>query len=243
MSASTPMSATDARARLRRGDQGAGSTLVRALRLSPELRLGLAGTLALALLATAGRAVVPLVIQQTIDRGLDQQGDGVDLPYVITAVVIAAVAVLVTAGVSAWMNTRLATTVEHALSNLRVRAFGHIHDLSMLHQASEQRGAMVSRVTSDIDEVSRFMQFGGLSLVTAIGQLTVTAIVMLVLSWQLALVVAVLVVPFAMAARWFQQRLTVATVRVRQPSATMRVECTPRNRTSPRIRIVICRSP
>ena len=115
MSASTPMSATDARARLRRGDQGAGSTLVRALRLSPELRLGLAGTLALALLATAGRAVVPLVIQQTIDRGLDQQGDGVDLPYVITAVVIAAVAVLVTAGVSAWMNTRLATTVELTL--------------------------------------------------------------------------------------------------------------------------------
>ena len=55
MSASTPMSATDARARLRRGDEGAGSTLVRALRLSPELRLGLAGTLALALLATAGR--------------------------------------------------------------------------------------------------------------------------------------------------------------------------------------------
>ncbi len=125
-------------------------------------------------------------------------------------------AVAATAALSAWMNTRLATTVEQALSNLRVRAFGHIHDLSMLHQASEQRGAMVSRVTSDIDEVSRFMQFGGLNLVTAVGQLAVTSLVMLVLSWQLALVVAVLVVPFAMAARWFQQRLTVATVRVRQ---------------------------
>ena len=211
-----PMSATDAKARLARGEEGAWTTLLRALRLSPELRLGLAGTLVLALLATAGRAIVPIAIQQTIDRGLDTEAGGVDLPYVLWAVGLAAVAVAVTAMVAAWMNVRLATTVEHALSNLRIRAFGHIHDLSMLHQASEQRGAMVSRVTSDIDEVSRFMQFGGLNLVTAIGQLTVTAVVMLVLSWQLALVVFLLFLPFALAARWFQRRLTVATVRVRQ---------------------------
>lgn len=213
---STPMSATDAKARLQRGQEGAGTTIVRALRLSPELRLGLFGTLALALLATAGRAVVPIVIQQTIDRGIGTDAAGVDLPYVLWAVGIAAGAVAVTAVVSALMNIRLATVVEHALSNLRVRAFGHIHDLSMLHQASEQRGAMVSRVTTDIDEVSRFMQFGGLNLVTALGQLTVAAVVMVVLSWRLALVVFVMFVPFAVAARWFQQRLTVATIVVRQ---------------------------
>jgi ATP-binding cassette, subfamily B, bacterial len=59
-----------------------------------------------------------------------------------------------------------------------VRAFRHIHDLSMLHQASEQRGALVSRVTSDIDEISRFMQWGGLNLITAPGQLTVSPLVM-----------------------------------------------------------------
>ena len=216
MSATTPMSATDAKARLDRGDEGAGTTLVRALRLSPELRLGLIGTLVLALLATAGRAIVPVVVQQTIDRGLNTDAGGVDVPFVLQAVAIAAVAVAVTGVTAAWMNVRLATVVERALSNLRVRAFGHIHDLSMLHQASEQRGAMVSRVTSDIDEVSRFMQFGGLNLVTALGQLTVTAIVMVVLSWELAVLVGAMFVPFAFAARWFQLRLTVATVRVRQ---------------------------
>jgi ATP-binding cassette, subfamily B, bacterial len=211
-----PLSATEAKARLSRGEEGAGTTIVRALRLSPELRIGLGVTLLLALLATAGRAIVPIVIQQTIDRGLGSGAGGVDMPYVLWAVVLAFVAVVATAALSAGMNIRLATSVEHALSNLRVRAFAHIHDLSMLHQASEQRGAMVSRVTTDIDEVSRFMQFGGLNLVTALGQLTVTAVVMLVLSWQLALVVAILVVPFALAARWFQLRLTVATIRVRQ---------------------------
>ncbi len=210
------MSATDAKARLQRGEEGAGTTIVRALRLSPELRLGLAGTLVLALLATAGRAIVPIVIQQTIDRGIGTDSTDVDLPFVLWAVGIAAGAVVLTAVVSSWMNIRLATVVEHALSNLRVRAFGHIHDLSMLHQASEQRGAMVSRVTTDIDEVSRFMQFGGLNLVTALGQLTVAAVVMVVLSWRLALVVFVMFLPFALAARWFQQRLTVTTIVVRQ---------------------------
>ena len=216
MSSATPMSATDAKARLERGEEGAGTTLVRALRLSPELRLGLVGTLLLALLATAGRAIVPIVVQQTIDRGLGTGSAGVDLPFVIRAVTIAAVAVVVTGVTAALMNVRLATVVEHALSNLRVRAFGHIHDLSMLHQASEQRGAMVSRVTTDIDEISRFMQFGGLNLITAVGQLLVMATVMLVMSWELALLVAAMFVPFAFGARWFQLRLTVATVRVRQ---------------------------
>jgi ATP-binding cassette, subfamily B, bacterial len=210
-------STTETKARAARGgvDEGAGRTLVRALRLSPELRIGLAGTIVLALLATAGRAVVPIVIQQTLDRGLQPEQGIVDLPFVLRAAAIAAVAILVTGILAAAMNIRLAATVETALSNLRVRAFRHIHDLSMLHQASEQRGAMVSRVTTDLDEVSRFMQFGGLNLVTAAGQLLVASAVMLVLSWQLAVVVFVAFIPFVLAVRWFQVRLTVATIKVR----------------------------
>ncbi len=159
---------------------------------------------------------MPIVIQQTLDRGLDVEAGAVDVGFVVTMVVVALVAVVATASLSAGMNIRLATVVETALTNLRVRAFGHIHDLSMLHQASEQRGAMVSRVTTDVDEVSRFMQFGGLNLVTALGQLLVAGAVMALLSWRLALVVALVCVPFALAARWFQLRLTVATRRVRQ---------------------------
>ena len=42
--------------------------------MSPELRTGLAGTLALALVATSGRVVVPVAVQQGIDRGLRAPG-------------------------------------------------------------------------------------------------------------------------------------------------------------------------
>jgi ATP-binding cassette, subfamily B, bacterial len=194
--------------------EGALRTVVRGISLSPELRVGLPFTLLLALVATAGRAIVPIAVQRTIDDGLTDAG--VDLGAVTVAVVGAGVAVLLTALASAWMNARLARVVETALSNLRVRAFRHIHDLSMLHQATQQRGSLVSRVTTDIDEISRFMQWGGLNLITSSGQLTVSLLVMGLYSWQLTLVVVVMSVPFVLTARWFQLRLTVAYVIVRE---------------------------
>jgi ATP-binding cassette subfamily B protein len=197
-----------------RPPEGALRTVIRGVALSPELKVGLPFTLLLALVATAGRAIVPIAIKVTMDDGLTDTG--VDLSAVTVAVAGAGVAVLLTALASAWMNARLARVVETALSSLRVRAFRHIHDLSMLHQASEQRGSLVSRVTSDVDEISRFMQWGGLNLITASGQLTVSLAVMAVLSWRLTLVVVLVSVPFAFTARWFQQRLTVAYLVVRE---------------------------
>ncbi len=194
---------------------GAWHTVRRGVALSPVLRLGLPGTLALALVATAGRAIVPVAIQRTVDDGLGGAA-GIDMAAIASIVAFAGVAVLVTAGASGWMNYRLAAVVETALSSLRVQAFRHIHDLSMLHQADQQRGSLVSRVTSDVDEISRFMQWGGINLITAIGQLTVATIVMFVYSWQLTLVVLAVFVPFLLGARWFQQRLTVAFLLVRQ---------------------------
>jgi putative ABC transport system ATP-binding protein len=194
---------------------GAWRTVVRGISLSPELRRGLPVTLALALIATAGRAIVPIAIQRTIDDGLGG-GAGVDLDAIFAVVVFAFVAVCVTAIASGAMNYRLAAVVETALSSLRVGAFRHIHDLSMLHQASEQRGSLVSRVTSDVDEISRFMQWAGLNLITALGQLTVATIVMLVYSWRLTLLVLAVFVPFLFGARWFQKRLTRAYLLVRE---------------------------
>ncbi len=199
---------------------GAWRTLRRGLALSPELKVGLTVTLLLALLATAGRAIVPVAVQRTIDDGLDG-GTGLDLGAVVAVVAAAGVAVAVTALASGAMNYRLAAVVETALSSLRVRAFRHIHDLSMLHQATQQRGSLVSRVTSDIDEISRFMQWAGLNLITAVGQLTVATLVMAIYSWRLTLIVLAVFVPFMVGARWFQRRLTVAYMVVREKVGAM----------------------
>lgn len=202
-----------------RRSHGAMRTIRRGLSLSPELRRGLPGTIGIALVATAGRVIVPVVIQQIIDGGFS--GERVEMTFVIQMTMIALAAVLVTAGFTGWMHLRLAKVSETALSGLRIRAFRHIHDLSMLHQASEQRGVLVSRVTSDVDQISRFMQWGGLMLLTNGGQALLALVVMLVLSVHLGLVVLVLVPFIALMIKWFQSRLEIAFLTVREKVGRM----------------------
>jgi ATP-binding cassette, subfamily B, bacterial len=201
--------------------QGVWETIVRGLRMSPELRDGLRLTLILAAVATLGRAVVPLAIRYGTDHGLGAAGTGIDVETTVLVVLGAGVAVVVTMVASGLMNARMATAVETALSNLRTRAFRHVHRLSSLHQAAQQRGALTSRVSTDIDTMSRFMQFGGLGLFVAAGQLLIAIGVMLVLSWRLTIVVLVSFVPFVMLGRWIQQRLTTAYLIVRERIAQL----------------------
>lgn len=197
-----------------RAERRAMSTVRRGLRLSPELRRGLPGTLAIAAVATAGRVIVPVAVQQIIDGGLGD--DAVDMGFVIAMTLLALAAVIVTGAATGWMHLRLAKVSESALSGLRIRAFRHIHDLSMLHQAGEQRGVLVSRVTSDVDQISRFMQWAGLMLFVNGGQALLALVVMLVLSVHLGLVVLALVPLIVFMIRWFQTRLEVAFLVVRE---------------------------
>ncbi|HEY5889704.1 MAG TPA: ABC transporter ATP-binding protein [Acidimicrobiia bacterium] len=193
---------------------GALATVRRGLSLSPELRRGLVGTIAIALVATAGRIIVPLTIQRIMDGGL--AGESVEMSFVIQMTAVAMVAVLITAVATGWMHLRLAKVSETALSGLRIRAFRHIHDLSMLHQASEQRGVLVARVTSDVDQISRFMQWAGLMLLVNGGQALLAIAAMLYLSVPLGLVVVALVPFILLVINWFQARLEVAYLTVRE---------------------------
>ncbi|MFI7574240.1 ABC transporter ATP-binding protein [Micromonospora sp. NPDC049497] len=193
-------------------------TLRRGLALSPELRVGLAGTLGLALVYMVGRAAVPVAVQQGIDRGIL---GGLDLGVVWTVVAVTAAVLVVTTLCGYLMMRRLFTVSETALANVRVRAFRHVHDLSMLHQQSERRGSLVSRVTSDVDQITQFLQWGGVILLINLGQLVVTTLVMFVYSWQLTLVVFAAFLPAVFVIRALQRRLAGAYGVVRQRTGTL----------------------
>jgi ATP-binding cassette, subfamily B, bacterial len=195
-------------------------TLRRGLKLSPELHSGLALTLLLGLVATAGRVAVPVAIQQGIDKGLNT-GHGADLGVIGLIVTLTACALVITTLSAFLMNIRLYTVSERALAGVRTRTFRHIHDLSMLHQQSERRGALVSRVTSDVDQISQFLQSGGVLLLISTGQLVVTTTVMLVYSWPLTLVVYCAFVPFVFISRHYQRRLNLLYLEVRERVGVM----------------------
>jgi ATP-binding cassette subfamily B protein len=191
------------------------STLRRGVTMTPEFSRGIALTLVLAFVATAGRVVVPVAVQQTIDRGLRAVG-GPDMGFIRIAVFVCAGVVIVTTLASYAMNVRLYRSTESGLAALRVRAFRHVHDLSMLTQSGERRGSLVSRVTADVDQISQFMQWGGLMIIVASGQLVIASVLMAVYSWQLALLVWLSFLPLGFALRRFQRWLSAAYTRVRE---------------------------
>ncbi len=190
-------------------------TIRRGVHYSPELKEGIGGTLLLALLASLGQVVVPVAVQQTLDRGLSAPG-GPDVSFTVLMGVLAALAIVVTSVSSYLMTRRLFTTSERGLATLRIKAFRHVHDLPLLTQSTERRGALVARVTSDVDQVSQFLVFGGLIFVISIGQVLVATVVMVVYSWQLALVVWVCFAPLFLSLRFFQRRLSDAYGTVRR---------------------------
>jgi ABC-type multidrug transport system fused ATPase/permease subunit len=195
-------------------------TITRGIELSPELKDGFRGTMAFAVLATLGRIVVPVSVQQTLDRGINAPG-GPDLGFMGMVAGVAGIAVLVTALASYQMTYRLFSSAERGLATLRTKAFRHVHDLPLLTQNTERRGALVSRVTSDVDQVSQFLIFGGIISIVSVGQILIATVVMAVYSWQLTIVVWVCFLPLFASLRYFQRRLSAAYGVVRQQVGVM----------------------
>ncbi|HEX7538254.1 MAG TPA: ABC transporter ATP-binding protein, partial [Dermatophilaceae bacterium] len=194
---------------------GTRAILRRGLELSPELRRGIGVTVLLALISTVGRVVVPFVVQQTTDRGI-LASSGADIGLVVRLVVLASCGVALTAVTSYFVNVRLFRASEAGLATLRITAFRHIHDLSILTQNTERRGSLVSRVTSDVDTISMFVQFGGLMLIVSLGQLTLATVLMVIYSPLLAAVVWLCFVPLFFLIRRFQGIVGTAFTQVRE---------------------------
>jgi ABC-type multidrug transport system fused ATPase/permease subunit len=201
-------------------DIGGIETIRRGVQVSPELKDGLGWTIALAFLAATGQVVVPIAVQQTLDRGINGSG-GPDVSFTVMMGLVAAAAIVLASWASYLMTTRLFTTSERGLATLRVKAFRHVHDLPVLTQNTERRGALVSRVTSDVDQVSQFLVFGGLLLIVSVGQVIIATVVMVIYSWQLALVVWLCFAPLFLSIRYFQRKLSEAYGVVRRQVAVL----------------------
>ena len=191
---------------------GALRLLRRGLRESPELRAGIGFTLGLALAMTAGRVLVPILVQQILDRGLS---GGFNPRFVYSACLIAAVAVGVVYFAARATYRRMIGASENALAGLRVKAFAHIHRLSIADQTAEKRGAFVARVTADIDTLGQFLEWGALSWVTASALMLGSVAAMFVYSWQLALICLGVVAPLYFVLRVFQRGMLAAYDEVR----------------------------
>ncbi len=196
------------------------NTISRGLKEAPILRQGLGVTWMFAAIGALGRVVVPILIQQSIDRGIIGVGQ-VDLTAILLFGAIAAVGLTVAATCQRIAILRLGSRSEKALFNLRVRLIGHIHRLSLADHNEQRRGSLTARVTSDIDTLTQFFSWGGLAWLLDGTLVLIIAAVMLSYNWVLALTAFFVAAPLVIVLRLVQKRLVVAYERARSHNADM----------------------
>lgn len=195
-------------------EAGAIAVLRRGLAESSELRRGLALTALFAVLSAVGRLTIPVLVQQVVDRGL-LADEGYQPDVVLTICGIGAAVIVVVAVLSRFTYIRLVTAAEAMLRSLRVRAFAHVHRLSAADHDESRRGELTSRVTSDIETIARFAQYGAVAWIVNTVVITGTLVVMAVYAWPLALITVLVGAPLIPTFRAMQRRQLVAYGKVR----------------------------
>ena len=188
--------------------------LRQAFKVSPKLSRGLVFTLVLAAFGTILELVVPITLQRIIDSLLLAE-TSIDRGQAVQAGLAALVAIVAAAIARRFSLARLARSAAAGLADLRVTTFRHLHRLSMLHVQSQRRGALVGRVTSDVETMQEFMEWGGVGLLLGTAQVALALIVMVIYEWRLALIIAIGVAIYAGLFLLFQRILQRAHDRVR----------------------------
>ncbi|MHB1140070.1 MAG: ABC transporter transmembrane domain-containing protein, partial [Microthrixaceae bacterium] len=174
------------------------------IRATPELRVGLGVSISMALVMAGGKMVIPIAIQQILDKGVG--GGEPRWDFVLTTGVLAAVAMVALAVLTKFTYMRLMVTAENVIYGLRTRAFSHVHRLSVAHHNESKRGVLVARVTSDIETLAQFASWGAVSWIVNSTIILVSIVVIALYSWQLAIITVVVLLPVVPVLKTVQKR-------------------------------------
>jgi len=185
------------------------ATLVRLTRPYP-------GRTALSLATLLGYTIAglapPYLAKLAVDKGIRQE-DLHALAWIVVAFLLAGTATLVLSAAQTYLTGWVG---ERVLADLRNRLFAHLQRLSLGFYERNRTGAIVSRITNDVEALDQLVTDGVTSLVQNTLLLAGTAVVLVILDWRLALA-TLMIVPLVVAATaWFRIRSNRAYRRVRE---------------------------
>ncbi len=181
-------------------------------RFVAPLRLALVGTGAIVVLETVALQAGPWLTQVGIDRGISRRDTGV-LVAVTLAYVASVLVSMVAGGVRVAVTGRLG---ERLTYDLRVRVFSHLQRLGLDFYTGERQGRVLTRMTSDIDNLTVLFQDGLVNLTVQGLTLVVVGGILLALNPLLAGIVLLAIVPLMVAVTlWFRSASDTAYNRVR----------------------------
>jgi ATP-binding cassette subfamily B protein len=170
-------------------------------RLLVPHRLALVGSIALVVLETVALQAGPLLTQIAIDDGIRPR----DRTVVVTVALLYLLSVVVGAVTS---RSRIAWTGrvgERLLYDLRLKVFSQFQRLSVDFFSRERAGRLMTRMTSDLDNLTQLLQEGLVQLfVQGLTMVFVTA-VLIALNPGLAAVTLLVIVPLMLVATlWYR---------------------------------------
>jgi ATP-binding cassette subfamily B protein len=154
----------------------------------------------------------PLLVKFAYDQGLAKK----DASALNVAVVAYLVVVALNYVVGRQQYLAINNAGEGFLRDLRVRVFDRLQAQSMAFYDRNKAGVLVSRMTADIESMSELIQWGLLQFVQAGLLLVITLVVLAVISWELTLVVMVLLPIIIVASVRFQRQSNKAYLDVRE---------------------------
>ena len=192
-----------------------------------ERRLLIGGFVAL-LVEVAMRLLEPWPLKYVLDAVVaaegatlrtDQPGNLQTVLVVATAALVAAVALRSLA--SYLMTVLLAHAGNRILSRVRTELYAHLHTLSMAFHDGARTGDLVTRVTGDIGRLQEATVTAALPLVGNLVTLIGMFVVIAVLDWQLALLVALVFPVFLLTSVRLTRRLSAVSRSQRQAEGAL----------------------
>uniref|UniRef100_UPI000BBC19B9 ABC transporter transmembrane domain-containing protein n=2 Tax=Calothrix sp. NIES-2098 TaxID=1954171 RepID=UPI000BBC19B9 len=142
------------------------------------------GALLSLLLLTVANAVTPQLFRWGIDEGIAQRNLEIVL-YSAGWMVIAAIA----RGLFNFGQSYLAEAASQGVAyDLRNKIFSKIQNLSFSYHDQAQTSQLLTRVTSDIEQIRTFIGTSLIQVVGAVVTLASIAVILLIMNWQLALI-------------------------------------------------------
>ena len=161
---------------------------------------------------TAVALVPPYLAKLAVDDGL-AEGDLGALTAIVVVFLAAGVAAFVLSGAQTYFTGWVG---ERALADLRIKLFRHLQRLSLGYYERNRTGAIVSRITNDVEALDMLVTDGISSLVQNSLVLAGTVVVLFILDWRLALATLVVLPLMGLATAWFRSRSNRAYRRVRE---------------------------
>lgn len=185
--------------------------------LAPH-RVALAVALVLVATETLTLLAGPLLVQVGVDRGISA-GD-----FRVVALASAAYLGVILANIGlGWVRGSYTIRLgERLMEQLRMRVFTHLQRLSLDFYEREKAGVLMTRTTSDVENLTALFQEGLVQMAVQGLTVVVIAAIMLALDVRLGLVVLLAVVPLLVAASvWYRGASTRGYDRVRDRIADL----------------------